>query len=270
MSTPFQPRPPIRRRVVVTGVGLVSPLACGSEATWQAALAGRSGIGPITQFDATGYSTRIAGEVTGFDPHDWIEKKDIKKCARFIQFAIAATRMAMDASGLQHQRRQRRPCRRRHRERHRRIRSHRARASNPDGTRTRPRITILYPLVDCESCCRAGVGSPGRKGPNSAVATACTTGAHAIGDAFRIIQGGYADAMICGGTEAGVAPLGVAGFAAMRALSTRDDDPYAPAGRAIASRDGFVVGEGGLRRPQDLEHALGRGAFVLADSSATA
>ncbi len=266
MSIPFQPRPAIRRRVVVTGVGLVSPLACGSEATWQAALAGRSGIGPITQFDAASYSTRIAGEVTGFDPHDWIDKKDIKKCARFIQFAIAATRMAVDASRLEIN----------------------------DGNAARVGVAIgsgiggfevierehrllmergpdrVSPFFILSSIVNLAAGQVsvrlGAKGPNSAVATACTTGAHAIGDAFRVVQGGYADAMICGGTEASITPLGVAGFAAMRALSTRNDDPSRASRPWDAARDGFVVGEGaGILVLEDLEHAIGRGAPILAE-----
>ncbi len=266
MSIPFQPRPPIRRRVVVTGIGLVSPLACGSEATWQAALAGRSGIGPITQFDATGYSTRIAGEVTGFDPHDWIEKKDIKKCARFIQFAIAATRMAMDASGL-------------HINDDNAARVGVAIGSGIGGfevierehrilmERGPDRVSPFFILSSIVNLAAGQVSVRlGAKGPNSAVATACTTGAHAIGDAFRIIQGGYADAMICGGTEASITPLGVAGFAAMRALSTRNDDPSRASRPWDASRDGFVVGEGaGILVLEDLEHAVGRGAPILAE-----
>src|SRR6187431_407627 len=225
MSTPFQPRSPIRRRVVVTGVGLVSPLACGSEATWQAALAGRTGIGPITQFDAAGYSTRIAGEVSGFDPHDWIEKKDIKKCGRFIQFAIAATRMAMDASGLQIND------------------DNAARVGVAIGSgiggfevierehrilmeRGPDRVSPFFILSSIVNLAAGQISVRlGAKGPNSAVATACTTGSHAIGDAFRIIQGGYADAMVCGGAEASITPLGIAGFAAMRALSQRNADP---------------------------------------------
>jgi 3-oxoacyl-[acyl-carrier-protein] synthase II len=255
-----------RRRVVVTGVGLVSPLGIGTESTWKGILAAQSGIAPITQFDATGYSTRFAGEVKGFDPLQWIEKKEIKKCGRFIQFAIAATSMAVEASGLK-------------------ItpgnadrvgvvigsgiggfevieREHRTLLERgPD--RVSP-FFILSAIVNLA----AGQVSVrlGAKGPNSAVATACTTGAHAIGDAFRLIQGGYADAMVCGGTEASITPLAIAGFAAMRALSSRNDNPETASRPWDVDRDGFVIGEGaGVLILEDCEHAERRGAPVLAE-----
>ena len=204
--------------------------------------------------------------MNGFDPHDWIEKKDIKKCARFIQFAIAATRMAMDASGLQIND------------------DNAARVGVAIGSgiggfevierehrilmeRGPDRVSPFFILSSIVNLAAGQVSVRlGAKGPNSAVATACTTGAHAIGDAFRIIQGGYADAMICGGTEASITPLGVAGFAAMRALSTRNDDPSRASRPWDASRDGFVVGEGaGILVLEDLEHAVGRGAPILAE-----
>ena len=191
-----------RKRVVVTGVGLVSPLAVGTEDTWAGIVAGRSGIGPITLFDAARYSTRFAGEVPGFDPLGWLDKKDVKKCARFIQFAVAATAMAMDQSGLRIE-----PANATRVgvvigsgiggfeviEREHRILLERG----PE--RVSP-FFILSSIINLA----AGFVSVrlGAKGPNSAVATACTTGAHAVGDAFRLIQGGYADAMICGGAEA--------------------------------------------------------------------
>jgi 3-oxoacyl-[acyl-carrier-protein] synthase II len=256
-----------RRRVVVTGIGLVSPVGVGTSETWQGVLAGRPGIGPITLFDAARYSTRFAGEVKGFDPLQWIDKKDVKKCGRFIQFALAATAMAMEQSGL-------------------RVvpdnaprvgviigsgiggfevieREHRVLLERgPD--RVSP-FFILSAIVNLA----AGQVSVrfGAKGPNSAVATACTTGAHAIGDAFRIIQGGYADAMICGGTEAGITPLGIAGFAAMRALSTRNDEPERASRPWDADRDGFVVGEGaGILVLESREHAERRGATILAEA----
>lgn len=255
-----------RRRVVVTGIGLVSPVGVGTDETWRGVIAGRPGIGPITLFDASRYSTRFAGEVKGFDPLRWIEKKDVKKCGRFIQFALAATAMAMEQSGLAIA-----P------ENAARVgviigsgiggfevieREHRVLLERgPD--RVSP-FFILSAIVNLA----AGQVSVrhGAKGPNSAVATACTTGAHAIGDALRLIQGGYADAMICGGTEAGITPLGVAGFAAMRALSTRNDDPAHASRPWDAGRDGFVVGEGaGVLVLESREHAERRGATMLAE-----
>jgi 3-oxoacyl-[acyl-carrier-protein] synthase II len=251
---------------VVTGVGLVSPLGVGTDATWEGACAGRSGIGPITLFDTTGYSTRFAGEVKGFDPLRWIERKDIKKCGRFIQFALAATDMAVDASGLL--------------------------VTDQNATRVgviigsgiggfevieREHRTLLErgpdrvsPFFILSAIVNLAAGQVslrlGAKGPNSAVATACTTGAHAIGDAFRLVQHGYADAMICGGTEASITPLGIAGFAAMRALSTRNDDPERASRPWDADRDGFVVGEGaGILVLEEREEALRRGAPILAE-----
>ena len=255
-----------RRRVVVTGVGLVSPLGIGTEASWAGALAGRSGIAPITLFDAAAYSTRFAGEVKGFDPLQWIEKKEVKKCGRFIQFAIAASEMAVAASGLK--------------------------VTPANATRVgvligsgiggfevieREHRTLLErgpdrvsPFFILSAIVNLAAGQVsirlGAKGPNSAVATACTTGAHAIGDAARLIQGGYADVMIGGGTEAAITPLGVAGFAAMRALSTRNDDPVRASRPWDVDRDGFVVGEGaGILVLEEREHAVGRGAPILAE-----
>ncbi len=250
----------------MTGVGLVSPLGVGTDVTWQGMLAGRSGIGPITLFDPARYSTRFAGEVTGFDPLSWIDKKDVKKCGRFIQFAIAATMMAMEQSGL-----------RIGPENDERVgvligsgiggfevieREHTILLERgPD--RVSP-FFILSAIVNLA----AGQVSVrlGAKGPNSAVATACTTGAHAIGDACRLIQHGYADAMICGGTEAAITPLGVAGFSAMRALSTRNDDPTRASRPWDVDRDGFVVGEGGgILVIEAADEAERRGAVVLAE-----
>ena len=255
-----------RRRVVVTGMGLVSPLGVGTEPTWQAILAGRSGIAPITLFDAARYSTRFAGEVKGFDPLAWLDKKDLKKCGRFIQFALAATTMAVAASGLQigAQNATRvgvtigsgiggfEVIEREH---------HILLERGPDRVSPFFIVAALVNLAAGQVAVRLGA-----KGPNSAVATACTTGAHAIGDAFRLIQHGYADAMICGGTEAAVTPLGIAGFAAMRALSVRNDAPERASRPWDQGRDGFVVGEGaGILVLEDVEHASRRGGSVLAE-----
>ena len=256
----------MRRRVVVTGIGLISPLGVGTAATWAGVCAGRSGIRPITLFDAARHSTRFAGEVPGFDPLQWIDKKEVKKCARFIQFAIAATTMAVEQSRL-------------------RIddanaarvgvvigsgiggfevieREHRMLLERgPDRVSPFFILSAIINLAAGQVSVRLGA-----KGPNSAVATACTTGAHAIGDAFRLIQGGYADAMICGGAEASITPLGIAGFAAMRALSQRNDAPAAASRPWDVSRDGFVVGEGaGILILEELGQALDRGAPILAE-----
>jgi 3-oxoacyl-[acyl-carrier-protein] synthase II len=254
------------RRVVVTGVGLVSPLAVGTEPTWRAILAGRSGIAPITSFDASRYATRFAAEVKGFDPLEWLDKKDVKKCGRFIQLALAGASMAMTASGLQ---------------------IHAGNATRVGVTvgsgiggfevierehqvlleRGPERVSPFFIVAALVNLAAGQVAVRfGAKGPNSAVATACTTGAHAIGDAFRLIQHGYADAMICGGTEAAVTPLGIAGFSAMRALSTRNDAPERASRPWDKGRDGFVVGEGaGILILEDLEHASKRDAPILAE-----
>src|SRR6267142_3060910 len=244
-----------RRRVVVTGIGLVSPLGVGTEPTWQAILAGRSGIAPITLFDAARHSTRFAGEVKGFDPLAWLDKKDLKKCGRFIQFALAATTMAVAESRLQIGA-----------ENATRVgvtigsgiggfevieREHQILLERgPDRVSPFFIVAALVNLAAGQVAVRLGA-----KGPNSAVATACTTGAHAIGDALRLIQHGYADAMICGGTEAAVTPLAMAGFSAMRALSTRNDSPEQASRPWDQRRDGFVVGEGaGILVLEELEH----------------
>jgi len=250
----------------VTGVGLLTPLGIGTEETWQAIRAGKCGIGPITQFDATAFSCRIAGEVKGFEPGNYIEKKEIKKMGRFIQFAIAAAEFALKDSGLkvtpeiaeqvgvyigsgiggfevierEHQT----------------LLEHGPRRISP--------FFIPATIVNLAS----GYVSirSGAKGPNSATATACTTSAHSIGDSFRLIQRGEADAMICGGTEACITPMGVGGFAAMRALSTRNDEPLRASRPWDRDRDGFVVGEGaGMLVLEELEMARARGANIVAE-----
>jgi 3-oxoacyl-[acyl-carrier-protein] synthase II len=250
----------------VTGVGLLTPLGIGTDSSWEAILAGKSGIGPITQFDATAFSCRIAGEVKGFDPAAYIEKKEIKKMGRFIQFAIAASDFAMQSSGLQIApeiaeqvgvyigsgiggfeviERE-----------HQTLLQHGPRRISP--------FFIPATIINLAS----GYVSirTGAKGPNSATATACTTSAHSIGDSFRMIQRGDADAMICGGTEAAVTPMGIGGFAAMRALSTRNDAPERASRPWDKDRDGFVVGEGaGMLILEELEMARGRGARILAE-----
>ncbi len=254
------------RRVVVTGVGLVTPLGIGADASWEALRAGKSGIGRITQFDASAFSCQIAGEVKDFDPARYIEKKEIKKMARFIQFAIAASEFALTDSGLK--------CTPDNEERvgvyigsgiggfeviereHKNLLEHGPRRISP--------FFIPATIINLASghvSIRAGA-----KGPNSAAATACTTSAHCIGDSFRLIQHGDADAMICGGAEATVTPMGVGGFAAMRALSTRNDEPERASRPWDKDRDGFVVGEGsGVLILEELESARARGARILAE-----
>ena len=254
------------RRVVVTAVGLVSPVGNGTDATWQAIQKGKNGIGPITHFDPDGFACRIAGEAKDFDPLNYVDKKDVKKMGRFIFFAIAATDFASGASGLK---------------------------VTPDFAE---RVGVYigsgiggFDVIEREhnNLLRGGPRriSPffipasivnlasghvsirlGAKGPNSAAATACTTGAHAVGDSFRIIARGDADVMICGGAEASITPMGIGGFASMRALSTRNDDPEHACRPWDNERDGFIVGEGaGILILEELEFAKRRGGPVLAE-----
>ena len=254
------------RRVVVTGVGLVSALGVGTEQTWSNLLAGKSGIGPITRFDTTGFSTKFAAEVKGFDPLQFVEKKELKKMGLFIQFAVAATQFALEQSGLK-------------------IlpefadavgvyigsgiggfdvieREHSALLQG--GPRRISPFFIPASIVNLAS----GFVSirSGAKGPNSATCTACSSSAHAIGDSFRLIARCEADVMICGGTEAAITPMGVGGFAAMRALSTRNDAPEKASRPFDLDRDGFVVGEGaGIVILEELGFAQRRGAPILAE-----
>jgi 3-oxoacyl-[acyl-carrier-protein] synthase II len=254
------------RRVVVTGVGLISAVGVGTEETWKGLLDGRSGIDRITSFDASAFAARIAGEVKGFDPFLHIEKKDVKKMGRFIHFAIAASDFALQASGLD-------------------IRPEIAEqvgvyiGSGIGGFDVIERehqnllqggpkkISPFFIPATIINLASGHVSMrTGAKGPNSATATACTTSAHAVGDSFRIIQRGDADVMICGGSEASITPMGVGGFAAMRALSTRNDEPQAASRPFDAERDGFVVGEGaGILILEELEFARRRGGPILAE-----
>lgn len=254
------------RRVVVTGVGLLTPLGIGTEATWEGVKAGRSGIGPITQFDATAFSCRIAGEVKDFDPANYIEKKEIKKMGRFIQFAIAAAECALSSSGLKTT-----P------ETEEMVGVYIGSGIGGFEVIEREHLTLLKdgprrisPFFIPATIVNLASGyvsiRSGAKGPNSATATACTTSAHSIGDSYRLIQHGYADAMICGGTEACITTMGIGGFAAMRALSTRNDEPERASRPWDRDRDGFVVGEGsGILVIEELEFAKRRGARILAE-----
>jgi len=255
-----------KRHIVVTGIGLVSPVGIGTEATWQALLRGQSGIAPITLFDATGYPTTIAGEVKGFVPEDFVDRKDVKKMGRFIQFALAATDFAMRQAALTVT-----P------EIAERIGVYVGSGIGAFEVMEREHTKLMTagphrvsPFFITATVANLAAGQIsiryGAAGPNLTVATACTTGAHAIGEAFRILQRGDADVMICGGSEAAVTPLSVAGFASMRALSTRNDDPAGASRPWDAARDGFVVGEGaGIVILEEREHAIRRGAVILAE-----
>jgi 3-oxoacyl-[acyl-carrier-protein] synthase II len=254
------------RRVVVTGVGLVSPLGIGTQENWDALLAGRSGIGPITRFDATQFSARIAGEVQDFDPLRFVEKKDVKKMDVFIQFALAASQFAVDDARLK-------------------VTPEIADnvgvyiSSGIGGFQTIEREhqelmaggpRRISPFFIPASIINLAAGQVSirfnARGPNLATCTACTASAHAIGEAFEIIRRGDADIMIAGGSEAAITPMGVGGFAAMRALSTRNDDPRHASRPFDKDRDGFVMGEGsGICILETLESATGRGASIYAE-----
>jgi len=255
-----------KTRVVVTGVGMITPLGIGVDVSWNNLLAGRSGIRKITQFDAAAFPTQIAGEVEGFNPEEYIEPKEIKKMDRFIHFSIAAALMAVNDAGLK-------------------ITDENAERTGvivgsgigglhaiehyhsvllEKGPR---RITPFFiPMLVVNLAAGQISIRLGAKGPNSAVATACATGSHAIGDAFKIIQRGDADVMIAGGTEAVITPLGIGGFNAMKALSTRNSEPEKASRPFDADRDGFVMGEGaGILILEKLENALDRGAKIYAE-----
>lgn len=255
-----------KRRVVVTGLGLVTPIGIGVEASWKSAIEGKSGICPITQFDASQMPVRIAGEVKDFDPALYIEAKEIKKMDRFIHFAMAAATMAVEDSGLK-------------------ITSENAErvgviiGAGMGGLPAIEHYHKIYlekgyrrispffiPMLIINLASGNVSIKFGARGPNSAVVTACATGSHSIGDSFRIIQRGDADVMIAGGTEAVITPLGIGGFAVMKALSTRNDEPEKASRPFDAGRDGFVMGEGsGVIILENLESALNRGAKIYAE-----
>ena len=260
------PRVSSPRRVAVTGVGLVSPLGVGNEENWRAIVAGESGVGPITRFDASAFSCRIAGEVKGFDPSLYVEKKEIKKMDTFIHYAMAAAQFAMTDSGL--------PVRDDNRERIAVvIGSGIGGLPIIEETQKRylqsgPRVIspfFITALIANEAAGNVSIRY-GLKGPNLSTVTACTTGAHAVGEAYRMIQYGDADAAIAGGTESVITPLAVGGFAVMRALSSRNDDPEHASRPFDRDRDGFVMGEGaGLVILEEMEAAKRRGARIYAE-----
>ena len=256
----------MRRRVVVTGVGLVCALGIGTDQVWEKLMAGASGVGPITQFDPAGFDCRIAAEIRDFDPLNWISKKELKKMGRFIQIAVAGADFALSMARLE------------------------ITPSIADSVGVYVASGIGgFDIIEREHF-KLIEGGPGRispffipaaiinlasgmisirygaRGPNSATATACSASAHAVGDSFRIIERGDAEVMICGGTEAAITPMGIGGFAAMKALSTRNDQPACASRPFDAERDGFVVGEGaGLLILESLDHAQKRDAPIIAE-----
>ncbi|HSB33459.1 MAG TPA: beta-ketoacyl-ACP synthase II [Nitrospirota bacterium] len=256
----------MKKRVAVTGIGMITPVGLDTESSWEGLINGKSGIGPITQFDDKAIPTQIAGEIHGFDPEKYIEPKEIKKMDRFIHLAIAASQMAMDDSGL-------------------RITPENAErigvivSAGMGGLPAIERVHDTYrekgfrrvtpffiPMTIINEA--AGILSIryGAKGPNLSIVTACATGTHSIGDAFKWIQRGEADAMIAGGTESCICPLGVGGFNAMKALSTRNDEPHRASRPFDAERDGFVMGEGaGIVVLEEMESAVKRGARIYAE-----
>jgi len=256
----------LERRVAITGLGLITPLGVGVEKTWSALCAGQSGISEITRFDASGYPTRIAGEVTDFHAEDFLSKKEARRLELFIAFAIAASRMALEDSGLKID------------------------AANEGrvGVITGCGLGGLYVLEDTVfKVLQSGphrispffipmlIGNMapgmisiklGAKGPNASIATACAAGTHAVGDSFMMLKSGRADAMITGGVEAPISPTSLAGFCAMKALSTRNDDPGGACRPFDRQRDGFVMGEGsGILVLEEMNAALERGARIYAE-----
>jgi len=256
----------LQRRVVVTGLGLICAVGNTTDEAWQNLLAGKGGVTKITHFDTAQHSCQIAAEVKNFDPLQFIEKKEIKKMGRFIHFALAASEEAMKSSGLQVTD-----------QNSERIGVHIGSGIGGFDVIEREHTNLMQggprkisPFFIPASIVNLAAGHVsmkfGAKGPNEATATACTTSAHSIGDAFKIIQRCDADVMIAGGAEAAITPMGIGGFAAMRALSTRNDAPEKASRPWDKDRDGFVVGEGaGILILEELEHAKARGANILAE-----
>ena len=254
------------RRVVVTGLGLICGVGNSTEEVWKALLAGESGVKRITSFDVSNFACQIGAEVKNFDPLQYIEKKEVKKMARFIHLAIAASDEALKMSGLKITS-----------ENDERVGVHIGSGIGGFDIIEREHTALIEggprkisPFFIPSAIINLAAGQVsmrhGAKGPNEATATACTTSAHSIGDSFRIIQHNDADVMIAGGSEAAITPMGVGGFAAMRALSTRNDEPEKASRPWDQGRDGFVIGEGaGILILEELEHAKKRGAPILAE-----
>jgi 3-oxoacyl-[acyl-carrier-protein] synthase II len=255
-----------RKRVVVTGVGAITPIGNTPAQYWEGLMSGRNGIGEITLFDASHHACRIAGEVKNFDPHDYMDRKEAKRMDRFAQFGVAAAKQALKDAQLV-------------------INELNAEqvgvmiGSGIGGLKVLEDQQTIYlnrgpdrcspfmiPMMIANMAAGLTAIHTGAKGPNSCSVTACAAGSNAIGDAFRLVQGGYAQAMICGGTEAAITPLSIAGFAAARTLSTRNDDPAHASRPFDRDRDGFVMGEGsGILILEELNHALSRGARIYAE-----
>jgi len=255
-----------RKRVVVTGLGAITPIGNTLEEYWQGLLTGRNGIDRITLFDPSNHACRIAGEVKGFDPGEYLDRKEIKRMDRFAQFGVSASLQAIaDAQfkindlnaeqvgviigsgigGIKV------------------LEDQQTVYLNKGPSKCSP---FMIPMMIANMAAGLTAIHTGAKGPNTCTVTACAAGSHAVGDAFRLIQGGYAQAMICGGAEAAVTPLSVAGFASARALSTRNDDPKKACRPFDRDRDGFVMGEGaGILLLEELEYALARGAKIYAE-----
>jgi len=256
----------VLKRVVVTGLGAITPIGNNLTDYWQGLLSGRNGIAPITFFDASRHECRFAGEVKGFDPHDYMDRKEAKRMDRFAQFAVSASKQALADAQLT-------------------INELNAEqigvliGTGIGGLKVLEEQQEIYLTKGPDRCSpfmipmmianmAAGLTAihTGAKGPNSCSVTACAAGSNAIGDAFRLVQRGYAQAMICGGTEAAVTPLSFAGFCACKALSTRNDDPTHASRPFDVDRDGFVMGEGcGILILEELEHALSRGAKIYGE-----
>ena len=256
----------MKKRVVITGLGAVTPIGIGKDEFWQALLAGKSGVGKITRFDASDYTTQIAGEVKNFDPTQYIEKKEAKRMDRCTQFAVAASKMALEDSGIDLEA------------------EDRERIGTMIGTGIGGMDTLhdqfknlfdkgpgrvspfFVPMMIGNMAAGQTSITFGLQGPCSCVVTACATGTNAIGDAFKVIQRGDADVMVAGGTEAAISPIAVAGFCSMKALSTRNDEPEKASRPFDKDRNGFVMGEGaGVVILESLEHATTRGAVIYAE-----
>lgn len=256
----------MKKRVVITGLGAVTPIGIGKEAYWQALLAGVSGVGKITRFDASKYTTQIAGEVKDFDPSLYIDKKEAKRMDRCTQFAVAASKMAFEDSGINLET------------------EDRERIGTMIGTGIGGMDTLdeqfknlfdkgpgrvspfFVPMMIGNMAAGQTSITFGLQGPCSCVVTACATGTNAIGDAFKVIQRGDADVMVAGGTEAAISPIAVAGFCSMKAMSTRNDEPERASRPFDKDRNGFVMGEGaGIVILESLEHAIARNATIYAE-----
>jgi len=256
----------LKRRVVLTGVGLVSALGLDTESTWSGLLQGKSGVGPITHFDANAFSSRIAAEVKDLNPLDYVDTKNARKMDPFILYAIVASDVAVKSACLSVTK-----------ENAERIGVYIGSGIGGFGTIETQHSNFLNkgprkisPFFIPASISNLATGQVsirlGTTGPNSATCTACSAGCHAIGDSFKIIERGAADVMIAGGAEAAITPMGVGGFASMRALSTRNDEPEKASRPFDRERDGFVIGEGaGIVVLEALEHARGRDAQILAE-----